>query len=204
MNDPDKKQSGAPRYLNGYFIVSEAELKDPNFVRTVVLMIQHDESGAFGLIVNRKTDFTLSDALSTLEDTPQGELPLYVGGPVEQYYIFTLHSGLPEEFHSPNIKQVTEGVYFEPDFQLIERYLEEEWIGLGPVSRPWLRFFIGYSGWAPDQLEGELERKAWVILPAEKEIVFHPYPDDGWTDALKRLGGIYWVVAETGSKPSMN
>ncbi|MFP4067980.1 MAG: YqgE/AlgH family protein [Spirochaetaceae bacterium] len=195
---PGYDRSEYPTSLTGYFLISEAEMMDPNFFRTVVLIIRHDETGAFGLVVNRKSNLTLSDVLPEFEDSPGGELPLYVGGPVQQEYLFVVHS--PYEGHEPSeaAVQPVEGVIFEPAFAEVRDLFETE-----PAGRNVL-LFLGYSGWAPGQLETELEEGAWILHPAGRHIVFHPNPEEGWRDALRDKGGLYRIFADTDQKPSTN
>lgn len=204
MSETEGPREEAPRFLEGYFLISETELIDPNFVRTVVLMIQHDDGGAFGLIVNRQTELNLGGIIETYESTSAGELPVFIGGPVEQQFLFVLHSGLPDQYRGEHTHQVVPGVFFEPNFQLVRNFLDTEWNELPVEDRPSIHLFGGYSGWAPGQLENELRHRSWVLLEATKEIVFHADPSEGWNDALRKKGGIYWVVAETGTKPSLN
>ena len=84
-----------PRFLTGHFLISSVHLVDPNFYRTVVLLVQHAEDGAFGLVVNRSSDRTLS---SVIPEAGEGlDAPLYIGGPVQQDYLFALHGGLPSK-----------------------------------------------------------------------------------------------------------
>lgn len=137
-------------------------------------------------------------------DIPQGELPIYYGGPVEQQYLFTLHSGIPKPYQSEHILSPVHGVYFEPDFSLIDKYLRERWEETPARDRPDFRFYAGYSGWSPGQLERELEEDTWLTLSARSDLVFSKDPDSAWQDALRKKGGIYWVAAETGFKPSVN
>lgn len=199
-----EKQNQSPRYLPGYFLISETELIDPNFVETVVLMIEHNDEGAFGLVVNRQTDITLGSILDKYQETSQGTLPVFVGGPVEQHFLFVLHSGLPKGFTGDHTVEVVPGLFFEPDFRLVEKYLDDEWEKTPFEDRPKIHLFGGYSGWSSGQLENELRHHSWVLLEAERGIVFHDDPTEGWSDALRKKGGIYWVVAETGTKPSLN
>lgn len=188
------------QFLPGHFLIAESELGDPNFVETVVLMISHDAEGAFGLVVNRKSALTLGEAAPGYRESALAGLPMYVGGPVEQEYLFTLHSGLPERQGGEFQKPVVPGVVFDPDFQSLEKTVVEN-PGRKP---PEIRLFAGYSGWGAGQLEGELSEGAWVIMPATADLVFNPNPKEGWREALRRKGGVYWALAETGYKPSMN
>ena len=200
----DSSGAPLPASLEGYFLVSETELTDPNFHRTVVLIISHNPEGAFGLVVNRKADITLGDLVGGLDDEPIAEQPVYIGGPVEQHYLFTVHSGFPDEAESPYAVRPAPGIVFEPVFQAMESYLRGAWSQQAAATRPRVCFYLGYAGWGPGQLEQELAANAWLVIPAEPQIVFHPNPEEGWNSALSRKGGIYQVIAQTGFKPSMN
>ena len=200
----DSSGTPLPANLEGYFLVSETELIDPNFHRTVVLLVNHNDEGAFGLVVNRPADVRLGNLVSDFEDRPVGDLATYIGGPVEQHYLFTLHSGLPESAESEYALRPTDGIVFEPVFQAMEQYLRNEWSELDARHRPRINFYLGYAGWASGQLEDELSSGAWLVIPATPEIVFRSDPEEGWNAALTRKGGIYHVVAQTGSKPSLN
>ena len=193
-----------PRWLTGHFLISEADMIDPNFHRTVVLLVNHDREGAFGLIVNKRLEISLSDVLPDFKNEPAGARPLYVGGPVQQQYLFTIHSGFPSSVSSPHAKVPLEQVTFEPDFQSIADYLKVEWASLPEDMRPPVNFYAGYSGWAADQLEAEIERGSWVIRPAAAKHVFADNPDQGWKAALGELGGYYKFIADTDFKPSKN
>lgn len=190
--------------MRGHFLVSEMELEDPNFYRTVVLIVNHDDDGAFGLVVNRCLDIELEKALPEFGGEPAGKIPLYLGGPVEPRYLFVLHSGLPGGLRSEHASEPVPGVVFEPSFAEVSAYLREEWPGTAPDDKPRINLFAGYSGWGPGQLEGELAEKAWLVLPATPDIVFHPQPEKGWADAMARKGPFYELVAEMGFKPSIN
>lgn len=200
----DSSGAPLPASLDGYFLVSETELVDPNFHRTVVLLVNHNEEGAFGLVVNRPADIALADIISDFEEQPLGALPTFIGGPVEQHYLFTLHSGLPEAAESQYALHPGEGIVFEPVFHAMEDYLRTEWTSLPEKQRPHIKFYLGYAGWGPGQLENELEQDAWLVIPATREIVFHPDPGEAWNAALTKKGGIYQIIAQTGFKPSMN
>lgn len=209
MSENDASFSGdnrheLPKSLEGYFLISEVELMDPNFYRTVVLLVKHDEEGAFGLVVNRRSNVTLGELVDGFETSEARELPIHVGGPVQQEFLFALHSGFPDQLQSEHASTPTDGVVFEPVTESVVEYLKNEWVTLPKETRPKIHLFAGYSGWGAGQLEGELKESAWVILPASSDIVFYPNPAEGWRQALSRKGAFYKIVAETGFKPSMN
>jgi putative transcriptional regulator len=199
-----EEPAGEPRFLAGHFLISDINLMDPNFFRSVVLMMSHDEEGAFGLVVNRPSRYTLGDLVDGARDTPAAAVPVYIGGPVQQEILFMLHAEFPGDVSSEGSEHPLEDVVFEPATQPMMDYLKEEWSALDEGERPAVRLYAGYSGWGPGQLESELKADAWVILKATSEIVFHSDPEKGWADALARKGPLYRIILQTGFKPSMN
>ncbi len=193
-----------PRYLGGYLLISDINLADPNFHRSVVLMITHDDNGAFGLVVNKPSRFTLGELAEGMEDSPAASIPIYIGGPLQQEFLFILHSEFPGATGNEHIERPANGVVFEPATQAVVDYLKEEWSPLSQTERPSVRLYAGYAGWGPGQVEGELKSEAWVVLKATPEIVFHPNPEQGWSDAFARKGPLHQIILQTGFKPSMN
>lgn len=196
----DKEKS----FYNGKFLISEADLQDPNFYRTVVLMIEHNNEGAFGLVVNQKSTAALEDVAPDFKGSEVAALPVFIGGPVQQDHMFILHSGLPGNNRSAYSIEPVGGIIFEPDFRIISDFIQGEMLDLDAADRPILHFYAGYSGWGPGQLEGEIDRHSWILLDGSPELVFSENPEEAWSDALRKKGGIYWVIGETGFKPSNN
>jgi putative transcriptional regulator len=193
-----------PRYLNGYFLVSDIDLRDPNFYRTVVLTVSHDDNGALGLVVNRPSPLSLGEMVEGLGKTPAAAIPVFVGGPVQQEILFCLHGELPGLAGDEDAMCPIDGVCFEPLTHEIVTYLEEEWSARDASSRGLVRLYAGYSGWGPGQLEDELKAGAWLVVKATPEITFHPEPAQGWADAFARKGPLSRIILQTGFKPSMN
>lgn len=192
-------------YLSGNFLIAEPDLQDPNFFRTVILVIQHSAEGAFGLVVNRQSEVTVGEVLEEVEGNPIADLPVYVGGPVQQSYVFSLHQGVPEQYHSPHAEEVCDHVFFEPSFRHVVAYMQsEDYRAPLEGQSPNIRIFAGYSGWAAEQLEQELREAAWVVNPAQSHLIFQDDPAAGWKEALSAKSDFYRVVAETGIKPSLN
>ncbi|MCL1817460.1 MAG: YqgE/AlgH family protein [Spirochaetaceae bacterium] len=211
-------------YLPGHFLISGLNLFDPNFFRTVVLMVQHNAEGAFGLVVNRPAEYTLGTILPNLAGGEGLNIPVYIGGPVQQDFLFALHSGFPaaagqgssqawgipaaeeEPLYriSPAATEIVPGVVFEPSTRDLVRFLVEEWDRTAPEDRPKIRLYAGYSGWAANQLERELRERAWFTHAATADIVFHPRPEIAWKAALGEKGEYYKFVADTGYMPSVN
>jgi len=193
-----------PRYLGGYMLVSDITLMDPNFYRSVVLMITHDDNGAFGLVVNRPSKFTLGELAEGLEDSPAASIPIYVGGPLQQEILFILHSDFDPDIESEHRERPADGVVFEPVTQAVVDFLKSQWSPLPAEDRPMVRLYAGYAGWGPGQVEGELKSEAWVVLKATTEIVFHVEPEKGWADAFSKKGPLHQIILQTGFKPSLN
>lgn len=145
--------------LSGNLLVAVPELSDPNFARTVVLLIHHDDEGAFGLVLNRVGTRGLGPILrQLLEDDQPVEMPLMIGGPVEGP-LMALHSapGLGE-------REVAPQVYLATSRETLAEALTD-------AVRP-LRLFMGYSGWGPGQLEDELASGSWNVTAATADFVF--------------------------------
>ena len=94
-----------PKDLTGQFLIAETELQDPNFFRTVVLIVHHNEEGAFGLVVNRQSDVTAGEVIDEVEGSALEDAPVFVGGPVQQNYVFALHSGIPARYRSEHTQE---------------------------------------------------------------------------------------------------
>jgi len=205
--DRDTGESGAARaqgFLGGSFLVSEIALMDPNFRQTVIMMISHDDNGAFGLVVNRPSPFTLRDVVEGMDDSPAGSIPVFIGGPVQQEILFLLHAAFPGHQGDDDAVRPVEGVISEPATLPLIEYLKNEWGSLPLEDRPAVRVYAGYSGWGPGQLEGELKAEAWVVVKATQELIFRPDAAGAWEDAFARKGPLYQIILQTGFKPSMN
>ncbi len=205
--DPDPGDAGFREdhgFLGGSFLVSEIALSDPNFRQTVVLMISHDDNGAFGLVVNRPSPFTLGDVVEGIDDSPARTIPVFIGGPVQQEILFLLHASFPGQTGDEDAARPVEGVISEPATLALVEYLKNDWAILPPEDRPAVRVYAGYSGWGPGQLEGELKSEAWVVVKATQELIFRPDAAGAWEDAFARKGPLYQIILQTGFKPSMN
>lgn len=163
-----------PSSLQGHFLVASPHLRDPNFVGTVVLMVRHDENGALGVVLNRPAEKSLADLWQSVSETPclnQGAV--HLGGPVPGP-LMAIHTreGLADV-------EICPGIYFAAEKDKLESLMEQ------PQDR--LRVFVGHSGWAGGQLEGELKEGAWLTAPATLDLVF--YDDaDLWHKVTRQIG----------------
>jgi putative transcriptional regulator len=164
---------------------------DPNFWRTVVLIVEHSDEGALGLVLNRPSETTVGEAVSELEQLLEADDPLYVGGPVQPSALIVL-----AEFDQPREAAL---IAFEDVGVLASGAQEDPELS---VRRG--RAFVGHAGWAPGQLDDEVDRGDWILEPARSEDAFTGAPLELWSRVLTRKGGSYALVARMPPDPSVN
>lgn len=178
----------------GNFLVSRYNLADPNFRETVVFLVDHNEEGALGFVVNRALDLTVFDVLPELTGPRAKESQVYLGGPVQKEYIMALHNGRGIPFGT----EIVPGVFFEPIFKNLFPYFVDEDADAKILT------FAGYSGWGPGQLESEMDQETWIIVPGDPDLIFADNPEQSWREALRAKGGLFKVFAETTVDPDLN
>jgi putative transcriptional regulator len=177
--------------LKGHLLVAGPALVDPNFRRAVVLVGEHSDDGALGVILNRTSGATVNQALPELTAILDGSEALHVGGPVQPSAIVVL-----AEFQEPD----QAGTLVLADVGFLPAEVDPD--GLGELRRA--RVFAGYAGWGPGQLDGELLEGSWIVEPAVPDDVFTAEPDELWSDVLRRKGGPFGVLALMPPDPSLN
>ena len=177
--------------LRGKLIVASPALVDPNFARTVVLITEHNEEGAMGIVLNRPAETMVEEVLPELASIAADET-LFVGGPVQQDAIVLL-----AEFADPQAAAWI--VAADVGLAAADRDLDE----LATAVRRG-RLYAGYSGWGPSQLDAELELDSWIVEPPLPAELFLDDPDALWSDVLARKGGQYSLIARMPDDPSMN
>jgi putative transcriptional regulator len=184
---PRSGQNRGVDALQGKLLVASPALHDPNFRRTVVLVVHHDADGAMGLVLNRTSEADaqpiLPDLAATLADPHVG-----VGGPVAPTSLLVL-----AEFTAPD----EAGLLVFDGVGLFGEETE-------PNAAMRARVFAGYAGWSAGQLEAELEEGSWLVEPARVEDPFATAAQDLWGDVLRRKGGPYVLVATMPPDPSLN
>jgi putative transcriptional regulator len=171
--------------LRGKLLIAAPSLED-FFHRTVVLVVEHTEEGAMGVVLNRPTETPVVEAVDRLSGLAGVDDVLHVGGPVSAESVVALG-----DFEDPaQAARVVVG-----DLGLIDPEAPD------PELRD-LRVYAGYAGWAPEQLEAELEAEAWIVDDARPGDPFHG--DDLWPLALQRKGGAYALLATMPADPSLN
>lgn len=176
--------AGAPvqdARLAGQLLVATPELDGPVFSRTVVYMVRHDaRSGAMGLVVNRRLgDVPMAVLLQQAGlpgDGVKGSVMLHVGGPVEPTRILVLHT---DDYAGPDTVKVAGGVAITTEPSILQSIAA----GKGPRRA---QFMLGYAGWAPGQLEAEMEAGYWVVVPSDDAILFDDATDTKWDRAMAK------------------
>ena len=177
--------------LQGQLLIASPALLDPNFRRTVVLVTEHTDEGAAGLVLNRPSPAEVAELVPQLEPLVEDGEQVWLGGPVQQDAVLVL------------------GEFVDPDDAAVPLFgalgfpsLEEPDEVVPATTRR--RVFAGYAGWGAGQLEDELAREDWIIEPALADDAFTETPDALWSDVLRRKGGVYELVARIPEDPSVN
>ena len=169
------------RYLSqlarGKFLVAGRGLLDPNFKQTVVLLLQYSPHGAMGFVVNRPTDVRLSEAISEIEQLKQREDTLYKGGPVPSEALYLLYRS---EKKLDESNRVFQDVYLSASLGVLAQLVA----GAGGEND--FRLYVGHAGWAPGQLDREVERGDWHVVDAVSDLVFAEKPSTVWQRSVPR------------------
>ena len=162
----------------GKFLVASRDLGDPNFAKTVILVVHYKaDEGAVGLVVNRATDVPISRVFQDLKEAKSRTDPVYVGGPVELNTVMAL---LKSSIKPESATRVFNGVYLISNKDLLKATLAS---GAEPGV---FHAYVGYAGWGAGQLEHEVDLGAWHIMPADAATVFHSDPDSVWPRLIRR------------------
>jgi putative transcriptional regulator len=177
--------------LEGNLLIASPSLLDPNFKRTVVLITEHSDEGAAGLVINRPSPSAVTDLVPQLEPLVDDGEQVWVGGPVQPDAVLVLGEFVdPDEAAIPLFGALGFPALDDPDEVV-------------PVTTR-RRVFAGYAGWGAGQLESEIERDDWILEPALADDPFTEAPEELWSDVLRRKGGVYELVARMPEDPSVN
>jgi putative transcriptional regulator len=187
MHFPDQKPAG------GRILVSQPSLNDRFFSRSVVMLAEHGNDGSFGFIVNKPANIKLSKVTGEFGDF---DTDLYLGGPVQVNNLFYVHS--KGDIIKDSLK-IIEGVYWGGDMAEIMKS-----ISTGNLTEKDIRFYAGYSGWQPKQLDREMEEKSWIVLDGKNRYVFGLRPANLWKKIVLTLGEDYAPWINYPYDPNMN
>lgn len=170
----------------GVFLVASPHLTDPYFYHSVVLLVKYGADGALGFIINKPTEISLAEALPEREDIKQLNLSLFFGGPVRRNLIFFLiHTENPVAMS----EKVFDDVYFTGNIEAVINAIKAR-----DVSHEKIRVYFGYAGWAPGQLEREINRGSWIIKRADPEIIFSKDPSRIWHLLIQEKRLIFYPI----------
>jgi putative transcriptional regulator len=181
--------------LKGRLLVATPARRDPNFERTVVLLVAHEEGGALGVVLNRATEVPVAEVLGPWGSLADEPAVVFEGGPVQPEAAICLARARPGIDQLAGFTRVagavgTVDLSADPD-TLRDQLLE-------------VRVFAGYAGWSPGQLEEEIATGSWLAFKALPSDAFTDRPDDLWSMVLRRQGGMYAAVAMYPSDPTLN
>ena len=193
INDILKIRTNDVKPTRGKILISEPLLMDYFFKRSVILLAEHNEEGSFGVIINKPVKANFNEVI---RDFPEFKTRLFLGGPVQGDSLFFIHT-LGEQVEGSY--EIIKGVYWGGDIEIIR-----EMISLHQLGPDQIRFFIGYSGWAPKQLDEELQRNSWVVSSIDSQTLLQTNPTQMWKYALKNLGGDYASWINFPDDPTLN
>jgi putative transcriptional regulator len=181
--------------LTGRLLVATPQLKDPNFERTVVLLVAHEEGGALGVVLNRATEVAVADVLEGWGGLATDPAVVFEGGPVQPEAAICLARTRVGVSRLAGFNRVS-GAVGTVDLSGDPARLTSAVLAV--------RVFAGYAGWGPGQLEAEIAGGSWFVFDALPGDAFVPRPDDLWPMVLKRQGGLMAAVAIYPADPTMN
>jgi putative transcriptional regulator len=177
----------------GRILVSVPFLNDHFFGRSVVLLTEHNEEGSVGLILNKPLETKIHEAIN---DFPEFDAHLYLGGPVDKqslFYLHTLGDQIPESI------EIIPGLFWGGSFDTIKLLIENKQIETDEI-----KFFVGYSGWSEKQLDRELSEKSWVVQKSSVKKIMLDQHEDYWKYYIKKADKSFSVWADFPVNPSLN
>ncbi len=184
---------GSTKLEEGNILISDPFLRDPNFSRTVILIVKHNDEGSLGFVLNDKSKFTISEVV---DNFPDFETNIFLGGPVGIESLFFIHTR--NDIISEGI-EVINGLYWGGDFDELKNAISEN-----KIQKEELIFFVGYSGWDKEQLDREVKEKSWIIADITTEEVMLQTGKYLWNSKLKKLGEKYKILSNFPADPSLN
>ncbi len=180
--------------MKGRLLISEPFLMDPNFRRSVILITEHQQEGTIGFILNHLSTLVLGDVVPEMVDA---KYPIYLGGPVETDTIHFIH-------RCPDLitdgEEVAKGIYWGGNFEALKVLINSK-----SISESDIKFFIGYSGWAEEQLKTEMKENTWIVSDQfHSDTVFSDNEENLWREVIINLGPKYAHVSNFPQDPNLN
>ena len=178
----------------GKILISEPFLQDAYFQRSVVLLIEHNKKGSMGFVLNKKTELFVNDYFDGLENASR--IPIYLGGPVSSDHLYFIHS-LGNII--PDSVQIDENLYFDGDFESLNYYIMS-----GKPIEGKIKFFLGYSGWTENQLNGEIDQDSWLVSQSSGRNIMLAEGESFWKHSVEIVGGSYLTWINYPKNPILN
>ena len=186
-------EPGEKHPKQGRILISEPFLRDPYFKRSIVFLTEHNNEGTIGFALNKPVQTPLNEVLEGFPDT---DVKVSLGGPVGTntvHYLHTMGDIIPKSV------QVYKNIFWGGDFNAVKTL-----ITTGKLDKTQIRFFIGYSGWKPGQLENEISENSWLITELEPGFIMRDPDENIWKEILQKLGKKYRMWADFPENPGMN
>lgn len=176
----------------GNFIISAPFLNDL-FNRSVIYLAEHNDEGTVGFIINKPLKYKAGEII---DDFPEFDAPVYLGGPVQQEVVNFIHKA--GDIIEGGV-EIGDGIFWGGNFESMKILAES-----GALNPEDFIFFLGYAGWSPGQLDGEMESDSWYITSLNSSSVFSEKTDNMWSTTLKDMGGEYKIISTFPEDPSVN
>ena len=178
----------------GRLLVSEPFMMDPNFKRSVILLTEYSLEGAMGFILNHPEEVLLDDILP---DIAYSEIPVFTGGPVGNNTLHFIHR-CPEKIKDGI--EVADGLYWGGNFKKVKELIVNY-----QLKQDEIKFFIGYSGWTPKQLDNEIKQDSWIVTDKfNTDLIFTQNEQELWRKVVTGLGRRYAHIANFPENPELN
>ena len=179
----------------GRILISEPFLQNIYFQRAVILLVEHNQNGSMGFVLNKRTNLIVNNFFPEMKFFP--DIPVYLGGPVHANHLFFIHA-LGNEIISDGVK-VVDNLYFDGNFEALKRYIMQ-----GCPVKGKVKFFLGYSGWGENQLTDEIAGDSWLVGNLSVKNIMQAEDDSFWNHAVDSMGGQYKTWKNYPVNPEMN
>ncbi|MDR0748153.1 MAG: YqgE/AlgH family protein [Tannerellaceae bacterium] len=193
-NNIFKIKHNNPLPTKGSLLISEPFLQNAYFQRSVVLLIEHNTDGSMGFVLNKKTNLIINDFFPEFKNL--SDIPIYLGGPVSSNRLFFIHT--LEEVIPDSIK-ITDGLYFDGNFDKLKQYIVK-----GNLIKGKVKFFLGYSGWTKGQLGFEIKEESWMVSRSANSNIMLADGELFWKRSLEVLGNQFKAWINFPKDPHLN
>lgn len=189
--DFSKLNKLAPK--KGRILISDPFVEDDYFAKSIVILCDHNEEGTFGFVINNFIEQELNEII---DDFPEFDCTVSIGGPVETDMLFFIHSN---PVLIKDSIEIIPGLYMGGDFAQVKELILKDELGCDEI-----KFFLGYSGWGEGQLEEEIQANSWFVANLNPETIMTYNSDDMWEKILAQMGPKHKVISSFPNNPNLN